>query len=48
MYNTYQAVHDMTGVRVITRITPLASDEVHDLVLSFPWDAGIRDNDLEL
>lgn len=38
---TNQAIDNMLSVRVVTGISPLSSNEVHDLVLSLPWDAGI-------
>lgn len=48
MLNTYQTINDMVDVRVVARVTALASDELHDLVLSFPRDTGVRNDNLEL
>lgn len=47
-FNTYQAINDVVDVRVVAGITALAPDELHDLVFSFPGDAGVRNDDLEL
>ncbi len=44
----YQAVDYMPGVGVMSRVTPLASNPVHDLVFALARDASVGDNDLYL
>lgn len=46
--DTYQTVNHMARVGVIFRIAPLASDPVHDFVLSFSWNGSVGDDDLQL
>jgi len=45
---TNQAVNNVFSVRVVPAVGPLATNEVHYLVLSLARDAGIRNVDLHL
>lgn len=38
----------MTSVGVVVRRGSLRSYKIHDLVLSFSWDRGIRNDDFQL
>lgn len=38
----------MTSVGVVVRRGSLRSHKIHDLVLSFSWDRGIRNDDFQL
>mmetsp|Transcript_36973 Transcript_36973/g.72709 ORF Transcript_36973/g.72709 Transcript_36973/m.72709 type:complete len:240 (-) Transcript_36973:660-1379(-) len=41
-------VETVPHVRVVVRRRPLGPNEVHDLVFSFPWIVGIREDDLQV
>src|SRR4051812_40907549 len=46
MIPTYQSIYDMSRIRIVFRLSPLRSDEFHNLVLSFSRHSGVGYNDL--
>jgi hypothetical protein len=45
---TYQAINDMTCIRIMAFIRPLSADVIHNLMLALTRDASIRDDNLKL
>lgn len=43
-----KTVDDVLGVGIVGRVRTLTTDVVHDLVLAFSGNRGVRDDDFEL
>jgi hypothetical protein len=46
--STDQSIYYMLSIWIVTPMYSLTPDVIHDLVLAFTWDAGIRNDHVEL